>query len=85
MAAMCFIPMLLKDRKDSKQAAASGEVMSGDGDGGFAGMVSSRTFWMAAGELALWNLGAQVGPGWCCPTRHSTHSDPSSLESTGTL
>ena len=53
MAALCFIPMLLKDRKD--QANGEGEAAKAHAEHG----VTSKKFWLAAAELAFWNLAAQ--------------------------
>eukprot|EP00740_Mantoniella_antarctica_P009210 CAMPEP_0181386098 /NCGR_PEP_ID=MMETSP1106-20121128/22942_1 /TAXON_ID=81844 /ORGANISM="Mantoniella antarctica, Strain SL-175" /LENGTH=395 /DNA_ID=CAMNT_0023506263 /DNA_START=168 /DNA_END=1352 /DNA_ORIENTATION=+ len=58
LAAACFIPMLLKDRKTKAEAGVRRDDAQGAPDATGAG-VSSRTFWMAAAELAFWNLAAQ--------------------------
>jgi hypothetical protein len=53
--------MLLKDRKTKAEAGVLGDDAQGAPDATGAG-VSSRTFWMAAAELAFWNLAAQAYP-----------------------
>ena len=49
-AALCFIPMILKERR-----RGDGAVSDADADP----LGDSNVFWKAAGELALWNLIAQ--------------------------
>ena len=48
-AALCFIPMILKERRRAATAEATDADALGD----------PNVFWKAAGELALWNLVAQ--------------------------
>lgn len=48
-AALCFIPMILKERRRAANAEATDADALGD----------PNVFWKAAGELALWNLVAQ--------------------------
>lgn len=50
MAAMCFIPMLLKESKRKKEMGASYDGLNG---------IAPKQFWLAALELAFWNLTAQ--------------------------
>ncbi|EKX34567.1 hypothetical protein GUITHDRAFT_80436 [Guillardia theta CCMP2712] len=46
MAAACFLPVLLRNTQSSSSSSASSSA-------------SSSSFWLAASELAMWNLGAQ--------------------------
>ena len=54
-AALCFVPMLLNESK--RKAAAAGAGASTQG--GEKKWMGGKSFWLAAVELAFWNLAAQ--------------------------